>query len=89
MLVCYLDDSGEKKEPVITIAGYLSLADQWREFESIARDFFERIGLDYLHTMDLHNRRNFFEGWDSRRTLQFSKSFFELMAPHVGHGFEF
>jgi hypothetical protein len=89
VLVCYLDDSGEKKEPVITIAGYLSFADKWQEFELIARDFFDRIGLQYLHTVDLHNRRDFFKGWDSTQTLQFSKCLFELLGPNVGHGFEF
>jgi hypothetical protein len=89
VLVCYLDDSGEKKEPVITIAGYLSFADKWQEFELAARDLFDRIGLEYLHTVDLHNRRKFFKDWDSTQTLQFSRGLFKLLEPCVGQGFEF
>jgi len=89
VLVCYLDDSGEKKEPVITIAGYLTFADEWQKFEEAGRKYFDAIGLEYLHTIDLHQRHEFFEGWNTTQTLQFAQGLFKLLSPHVGHGFEF
>lgn len=89
MLVCYLDDSGEQKEPVITCAGYISIVDEWIEFERVARNWFNELGLDYLHTVDLYHRRNFFKGWTSADTLKFSRRLYGILEPHVAYGIEF
>lgn len=88
MLVCYLDDSGEKNEPVSTIAGYITPVDQWLEFEREAGKFFDAIELEYLHTVDLHHLRNEFDGWTREQALEFSKFFHEMVSRHVALGFE-
>jgi hypothetical protein len=31
LVVCHLDDSGEKREPVVTLAGYLATAEEYYE----------------------------------------------------------
>jgi Protein of unknown function (DUF3800) len=89
VLVCYLDDSGEEKEPIIACAGYLSFADEWQKFEAEAREFFNLEGVEYLHTLDLYHRHNQFKGWDTSRTLKFAHNFFSILSKHVGSGFEF
>jgi len=89
VLVCYLDDSGEEAECIVTCAGYLSFADEWQKFEAEARDFFNFEGVEYLHTVDLHQRRDQFDGWDTPRTQRFAQNFFSILNRHVGLGFEF
>jgi len=89
MLVCYLDDSGEDKEPVATLAGYLGTENGWADFEGQARAFFDEAGVDYLHTVDLHHLRKQFDGWDRGRTLAFATRLFELVGEHAPVGVEF
>jgi hypothetical protein len=89
LLVCYLDDSGEAKEPVITCAGYLSLAENWKTFEQFGRKAFDQLGLRYLHAVDLHHRRGFFKDWNSQQTNEFARDLYRLLKPDVGMGFEF
>lgn len=89
MLACYLDDSGEDSEPIITLAGYLSLAHQWVEFEFEARKLFDSYKIDFLHTVDFYHARGQFLGWDRDRKLQFAKSFYGILANRVAYGFEF
>ncbi len=89
VLVCYLDDSGEDREPVITCAGYLSVLENWKRFERDARNVFNQLGLDYLHAVDVRQRRNFFKGWESTQTLDFMQRLYQLLEPDVGMGFEF
>jgi Protein of unknown function (DUF3800) len=89
MLVCYLDDSGEDSEPIITLAGYLSLAPQWVEFEFEARKLFDCYSVDFLHTVDFYHVRGQFSGWDRVRKIEFAKSFYRILANRVAYGFEF
>ncbi|UVK56060.1 DUF3800 domain-containing protein [Mesorhizobium sp. AR02] len=89
MLVCYLDDSGESAEPVITLAGLLSTAESWQQFEMDARVLFDSVGLEYLHTVDLHHRRCAFKGWNSTETAAFANALFRLVEAHGGFGVEF
>jgi len=89
VLACYLDDSGEDNEPIITLAGYLSLAPQWIEFEIEARKLFDSYGIDYLHTVDFYHRRGQFDGWGSIQKLTFAKEFYRVLASRVAYGFEF
>jgi hypothetical protein len=76
VLVCYLDDSGEEKEPIIACAGYLSFADEWQKFEAEAREFFNLEGVEYLHTLDLYHRHNQFKGLDLIHPLIFRRRLF-------------
>lgn len=89
MLVCYLDDSGNTQDPVATIAGYLGTAEGWARFEPMARAFFDGEGIEYLHTVDLHQRRNQFDGWTSTETLPFARKLFEMVGECAPVGVEF
>ena len=89
MISCYLDDSGEASEPVITMAGHLSLASEWERFELSARTFLDREGIEHLHTVDFHQGRGEFKGWDRGRRTVFANRLFEILRPHVAFGVEF
>lgn len=89
MLVCHLDDSGEKAEPVVTLAGYVGTAEGWARFEPQSRDFFDSEGIKYLHTVDLHHLRCQFDGWDRARTHAFATRLFEMVGDVAPVGVEF
>ena len=88
-LVCYLDDSGNKEDPIITLAGYIAPAHDWHNFEVHARAAFDAIDLPYLHTVDLHMRKGEFKGWTREQTAEFANVFYKIIVQHVYAGFEF
>ena len=68
-LVCYLDDSGNEDDPIVTLAGYIAPAGDWLNFEVHARELFDAHKLPYLHAMDLHQRKREFKGWTRKLEL--------------------
>ena len=80
-LVCYLDDSGNKDEPIVTLAGYIARAPNWLDFEVDARALFDAWELPYLHTVDLHHRRKEFKGWTREQTAEFANAFYKPAFP--------
>jgi hypothetical protein len=89
VLVCHLDDSGEKRDPIATLAGYLGTAEEWAKFEVRARAFFKEKHVSYLHTVDLHQRRGEFKGWSRGDTHAFASELFGILADHAPVGVEF
>jgi hypothetical protein len=89
VIVCHLDDSGEDREPVVTLAGYVGTAEGWASFEERASVYFADAGIEYLHTVDLHQRRGEFRGWTSAETMVFAKGLFEIAGECIGFGVEF
>ena len=89
MLVCYLDDSGNKTDPIITIAGYLSLADEWKLFEQKARAYLSDKNVSHLHTVDFHHAKREFEDWSWERRTDFICGLYDILAPHCGLSVEF
>ena len=88
-LVCYLDDSGNKDDPISTRAGYIAPAHNWCDFEVHAQELFDSIGLPYLHTVELHMRRGEFKGWTREQTAEFANVFYKILDQHAYAGFEF
>lgn len=88
VLFCYLDDSGEDNEPLITLAGYLSLEECWRHFEVEARAYFDSKSISHLHTVDFHHSRGEFDGWDWGRKRKFATELYEILARFMGVGLE-
>ena len=88
-LVCYLDDSGNEDDPIVTLAGYIAPAGDWLNFEVHARELFNAHKLPYLHTMDLHQRKREFKGWTRKQTAQFANVFYRILDQHTYAGFEF
>ncbi len=89
MLTCYLDDSGNDQDPIVTLAGYVSPEQNWRDFETEARAAFDTIDLPYLHTVDLHGLRGEFAGWSREEAAEFARCFGRILDRHVYAGFEF
>ncbi len=89
VLTCYLDDSGNDDDPVITMAGYISTNESWRRFEKDARSLFDYADLPYLHTVDLHQLRNEFDGWTREQAAEFANAFYTILRFRVGFRIEF
>jgi len=87
VLICHLDDSGEKRDPVTTLAGYIGTVDGWASFEPEARAFLD--GIEYLHTVDLYHRRGPFKGWSDKQVFDFATGLFQILGKHAPMGFEF
>lgn len=87
--VFHLDDSGEKREPVVTLAGYLGAVEDWARFEEEARHHLDEFSITHLHTVDLHHLRGEFKGWDRGRTFAFAQQLFAILGRHVPIGLEF
>ncbi len=88
-LVCYLDDSGNKGDRIVTLAGYIAPAHNWLAFEMHARELFDTFELPYLHTVDLHGRRGKFRDWTRENTAKFANDFYRILDQHAYAGFEF
>lgn len=89
MLVCYLDESGNEDDSIVTLAGYISPAQNWLDFEVDARAAFDVINLPYLHTVDLHGLRGEFAGWTREEAAEFARCFYRILDRHAYAGFEF
>ena len=88
-LVCYLDDSGNKGDGIVTLAGYIAPAHYWLAFEIHARELFDKFELPYLHTVDLHMRRGEFKGWTRKRTVEFTNDFYRILGKYAHSGLAF
>ena len=88
-LVCYLDDSGNDEDPIVTLAGYIAQARDWLNFEIHARELFDAHELPYLHTVDLHHRKKKFKGWTREQTAEFANAFYKILDQNAYAGFEF
>jgi hypothetical protein len=89
VLVCYLDDSGEESEPIITLAGFMSLYPFWEDFERKAAELFRTEQIKYLHTVDFHHSKGQFDGWHWERKKAFAHEFFAILNKNCGLGAEF
>jgi len=89
VLVIHLDDSGETRDPIVTLAGYLATANDWLSFEVEARKYFDSNGIQVLHTMDLHRLKGEFDGWSRDETKAFASGLFALVARYCPVGLEF
>lgn len=76
--VLYLDESGEDREPVMTLAGWLASEEVWHEFEIVSRSLFNMGRLDYLHTTDLRRGKEWWKSSDEENKLDFARAFFKI-----------
>lgn len=74
----YVDESGEKKEAFITMAGFVAPAPIWIAFETSARAFFAQDNIEYLHTMDFADASGQFHGWSRDRRTAWAHSLFAI-----------
>lgn len=89
VLTVHLDDSGEKKEPFVTLAGFVGLAPEWARFEVEARALLDAHGIKYLHAVDMHHRRGQFELWSRTRIRDLTTALFDILVDRVEIATEF
>ncbi len=70
MFAAYLDASGtEHDQPVLAVAGFLALAEEWLAFELVWRERLSRDGLAYFHMREI-NREYKGDSAGRRRLLE-------------------
>ena len=85
-LVTYLDESGIHSEStVLTVAGYLSHAELWVEFEQQWRQCLSRLGLSSFHMTDYENRKNGFENLGNDR-IKLLKKLIHIIHKNLAYG---
>ena len=89
MLVVHLDDGGNRRDPIVTLAGYMAIDTDWAKFETEARAYFDENGVRVLHTVDLHHLRGEFEGWEREEAKEFASGLFEILSRYCQVGLEF
>ncbi|MDX1292849.1 MAG: hypothetical protein R3265_08565, partial [Hyphomonas sp.] len=75
-LICYLDDSSDGST-MSSLGGYVAKSDDWRRYEKLAPDIYERFGLNVLHTKDLHRTKGEFKDWTREKKKNFVEELFD------------
>lgn len=80
MLYFFLDDSGtDERSPIITMAGYVALAQHWAIFDKRAKKLYARYNITQLHATDYHGTKGEFTGWSRETKMRFVSELFELV----------
>jgi hypothetical protein len=73
MFTAYFDASGNKRSPVLTMAGFVSRVSKWDRFEREWPKLLKSYGVSSLHMTEFVSAKGQFEGWkgDSARRKKF------------------
>jgi hypothetical protein len=73
MFTAYFDASGNKRSPVLTMAGFVSRVSKWDRFEREWLALLKSYGVSSLHMTEFVSAKGQFEGWkgDSARRKRF------------------
>ena len=84
----YIDEADSHGAPVMAMGGFLSLADEWEDFDQRwTGTLLYSHNLSHSHTVDLVHRKNEFRGWDNSRHNEFVLGARELINAHLIAGF--
>ena len=86
VFICYLDDSDHSLTSVITLAGYLSRLEVWKQFETAVEPIFNDYGVGTLHTKELHNTHGDFDDWSKIKKASFIKDVYDIARQYVNYG---
>lgn len=90
MISTYFDASGwDGRSPVIVVAGYLSTADRWIEFENRWKIVLDDHGVTGFHWHDFAHSLNEFKTWkgNEKKRKDFLGSLICEMERYIHHGF--
>lgn len=87
---CYFDDSYDNNGvPIVTMAGYVSTLEAWKEFEEAVLSYFNMHNISVFHAREFHNTDGNFKGWTTCKKVSFLEGLFDLLAPKVAFGISF
>ena len=79
--IAYLDASGtDHDQPVLAVAGFVALAEQWVEFEPPWKRRLEKDGLEFFHMSEVNRK---FKGRSDERK-QLLQDLAQIVEFHVG-----
>jgi len=71
VLIAYLDESGSKDTPILTMAGYIADERKWLRFEREWRKAMKEFGVTHLHMRQFTQSRGEFAGWSEAQRRAF------------------
>ncbi len=86
MLTACFDASGkEEDQPVLVVAGFISSAKDWKDFDSVWRKRLSQEGLDWFHAVDFFQGVGDFEPFkrDKRRKEKLLADLVDIIKSHV------
>lgn len=89
-LIAYFDESGtDGRSSLVAVAGYVSTAELWNEFQNEWQSFLVKNGIEIFHATDLiNNYRDFTKekGWNKKRAESALRIADKLIAKYVLYG---
>lgn len=88
MFTAYFDASGNKKDKVLTLAGFVSHRERWQRFEGSWKALLPP-GVQMFHMTDFASSKNGWENWKgaSKRRAEFFDSLISCIGGHTNQGF--
>jgi hypothetical protein len=84
----YLDESGTHQgAKSLIVAGYLALEEEWTAFELEWRAALSDYQVAAFHATDFANQVAPFDGWSSKKRLEFFESLTSIIARHAWAGY--
>ena len=84
MLRAFFDAAGTHGgEPVIILAGVVAYADRWEQFETKWRALCAINGVEYIHGVELFQRRGQFKGWSEPDCAALAQKAAHLVVGHA------
>jgi hypothetical protein len=88
ILTAYLDESGTHAEsPISVMAGYVGTSAQWERFEADWTALVRKVGVQYIHAVELFKRTKQFKGWKAEDVNALAVSLDGVIATHLQVGF--
>jgi hypothetical protein len=89
-LICFLDDSGtDAANSCVTMAGYVSTDEAWRDFESAAKPLLAELEGNPVHAMHMFTHKGKFKHRDSGKCAGFLRKVNPVLSPRVRMGVSF
>jgi thioredoxin len=82
-LAAYLDESGDKDTPILSVGGYVATGEEWRRFSRDWVSFLQANGIHLFHMVDLEGGNPPFSGWERKRRDDLFKELTEILNSRV------
>jgi len=84
---CYLDDSGSRDLPVVTLGGFISTLELWDQAEPKLNEIMSQYDVDVFHAKEFHGTKPpFFKNWTKIKKQTFTEEIFSALGPLVRSG---
>lgn len=84
VLIAYFDDSAD--DDLVCMAGYVSTAEKWEEFELRWKEVLVKYGISFFHMKEYAHRTGEFQGWPEEKRVALMKELIAVIQACVLYG---